>query len=981
MYALAIVAALCAADFETDVAPLLLRRCVECHHSGNPSGGLDLTSFEAARRGGDSGPALVSGQLAESYLWERVEKGEMPPAHQGKSRRLADAERQLLGEWITSGARWPAGRKLDLFERTSEQRGGRDWWAFQPLRLVAPPLLEDRSHSRTAIDLFIQQTLRRAEREPAPEAERTQLLRRLFVDLTGLSPSGEELDQFAADAAPDAYERQVDRLLASPRFGERWARYWLDLARFADTSGYERDQEKPFAWKYRDWVIQSLNEDLPYDQFVKAQLAGDELDGRTERELVATGFLRLGTWNDEPNDPQEYKYERLEDLVHAASTAFLGLTTKCARCHDHKFDPIPQRDYYRMAAAFWPGPIEPRGRELLGGPTRDELGADVLGWTDVSPSPPPLKLLRKGDPHRPADEVPPGGLSLLPQLDQPFAPPPAGSRTTLRRRQLADWIVDARNPLTPRLAVNRLWLHHMGQGLVRTPDNFGFTGAKPTHPELLDWLAGELQRGQWRLKPLHRQIVTSHVYRQSSVHPQQTAYSQADHANHTWWRGERRRLDAELLRDAMLTAAGRLDLRMGGPSFKPTISADALEGLSRKSGAWQPSPDSEQGRRSVYMYSQRSLLPPLLTTFDFVDTTLPCAQREVSTVAPQALALLNNEFAHQQSESFARRVAVEAGENDEQAVQVAWRIALGRQPSETELKAAVRHLQVQRANFLRFAERTIAAREPRESSANRLGPELPLKEQLVLWLDAERGVRSDASGAASEWEDQSGAGHHARQVDAARRPQLIPKAAFGRAVVRFEGKRQFMELAGQVVKSQQFTVLAVVADRGPAGHRELFSNWNGAAGNSGSSLFVGLTGVDAVRLSDDFSGVGRLERRESPFLLLAMSGARDAQIFQNRRHVASKGAPLSTRDLGHTYVVGQQGNIDGEYWAGDVAELLVFDGQLSDDQRTLLLDWYDRRYPGMMEKPAPPQPVDARRLALASLCHVLLNSNEFAYVD
>ncbi|MCE9566969.1 MAG: DUF1549 and DUF1553 domain-containing protein, partial [Planctomycetes bacterium] len=450
--------------------------------------------------------------------------------------------------------------------------------------------------------------------------------------------------------------------------------------------------------------------------------------------LVATGFIRLGTWNDEPNDPNEYKYDRLEDMVGATTTAFLGMTVKCARCHDHKFDPIRQTDYYRVAGAFWAGFIEPGPREALGGPNAKSLGEEgVFGWTDRGREVPPIKLLKKGDPLRPGAVVEPGQPSFLPALDKPLAAPPEGAKTTTRRLQLAKWMTNPQNPLTARVWVNRIWQGHFGTGLVRTPDNFGFNGDKPTHPELLDLLASELQNpsptpplkgeglnptppsflgkgvgglgSSWSTKRIHRMILLSETYRQSSLHPKQAEYAATDAGNKLWWRAERRRLDAEALRDSLLFVAGGLKLdRIGGPSFSPHIPADALEGLSTKSAAWKASPPEEQGRRSVYIFSKRGLLPPLLTTFDLPDTTLPSCQRDVTTVPTQSLALLNNPFVHEQSAALAKRVGV-TGERSAQATR-AWQLALGRSPRQTELDAALTHLEAQSK---RFASRENAA--------------------------------------------------------------------------------------------------------------------------------------------------------------------------------------------------------------------------------------------------------------------------------
>ena len=687
--------------FDRDVAPILVKHCLECHNAQDASGGLVLSQRDAALRGGMNGVVIRPHDPNRSRLLQRIRANEMPPPRQGSQQRLTPTEVTALEEWIRSGAEWPEGRVLDLYEQTNDVRGGRDWWSFQPVvRPQVPDIGRSTDHVANPVDAFILDALQRTHMEPAPRADRRTLIRRLYFDVLGIPPTSEQIEAFVDDPTEDTWERLIEQVLASPQYGERWARHWLDVVRFAETSGYERDQEKPFAWRYRDWVVSALNTNVPYDRFVQEQLAGDEIPDRSEQTVIATGFLRLGTWNDEPNDPEDYKYERLEDLVHATSTAFLGLTVKCARCHDHKFDPVPQRDYYRMAAVFWPGPIEARDRSYLGGPSAEELGfADVLGWTDLSPNPPPLHLLKKGDRHRPGPVVEPGPLSLFPALNREFEAPAAGAATSQRRLQLARWIIDPKNPLTARVMVNRLWLHHFGQGLVRSPDNFGFQGEPPTHPELLDWLASEFMDGGWDIKRLHRLILRSAAWQQASVHPEHAAYNERDAENRLWWRAERRRLDAESLRDAWLAASGELDPRIGGPSFKPTIDPAALEGLSRKADAWHASPPEEQRRRSLYIFTQRSLLPPLMTTFDLTDTTLPCGQRDATTAVPQALALLNNPFVHERSTALARRVRSTAGRDSSQQIESAWRQALGRSPEDDEAMLARHHLQAQQRRY------------------------------------------------------------------------------------------------------------------------------------------------------------------------------------------------------------------------------------------------------------------------------------------
>ncbi|MBS0206204.1 MAG: PSD1 domain-containing protein [Planctomycetes bacterium] len=968
--------------FSRDVAPIFVKRCLECHNERDAAGKLVLIDRSSLTAGGESGPAVIARNPDQSNLLTRVLAGEMPPPKRGHSQKLADAEIAVLRDWIATGANWPDGRKLDLYEATSEVRGGRDWWSLQPVTRPGIPSLNvpKRDSIDSPVDAFIQAKLSAARMQPAPVADRATLIKRVSFDLLGLPPTYEDVQEFVADTAPDAFERLVDRLLASPQFGERWGRYWLDIVRYADTCGYERDQEKPFAWKYRDWVVSAINADIPYDQFILEQLAGDELPDRSENSVIATGFLRLGTWNDEPNDPDEYKYERLEDMVHTTSTAFLGLTVKCARCHDHKFDPIPQTDYYRMAAAFWPGAIDPRGRELLGGPTKDELGYDVMGWTDIR-QPPPLHLLRKGEPKHPLGVVDPGHLSLVPAMNRPLEPAPLGAKTTHRRRQLAEWIASPHNPLTPRVLANRYWMNHFGAGLVRSVDNFGYTGDNPTHPELLDWLASEITShdrtsGWTSLKRFHRLLVTSATFRQSSLHPQQDQYVAHDAGNHLWWHAERRRLDSEPLRDRLLFVGGDLDTRMTGPGFKPTIQAEALEGLSRKEGAWKPSPAHEQRRRAVYMFSQRSLLPPLMTTFDFVDTTLPCVQRPVSTVAPQALALLNNGFAHERSTALALRIrreipAANTGDNKlrERHIQRAWQVALSRNPTVSEIAAAKAHLETQAARFA----------TPKSSHAV---PEASLPTAgLTLHLSASTAVRVDREGRVEEWLDQSGQNHHATQPVADQRPLLVKNAINSQPILRLDGQRRFMHLAGQVVTSQSFAIFAVVTDQSTTNsHREIFSNWNGSAGNSGTSLFLGMTGVDTTRLCDDFSGVGHVTDRQKPFVLSGVNAANGVAIHQTGNELSARPQPIGPRNLKTNYVIGQQGNIDGEYWHGDIAELLVYDRELKDAERQAITRYLAKKYKlSQVREATPDRSPDF--LALASLCHVLLNTNEFVYVD
>jgi hypothetical protein len=965
------------ADLFAKASSVIVRRCLECHQAGQPSGGLVLATEEGLRAGGDSGAVFDPDNPAASYLLDRVRSGEMPPPLRGVPQQLPAEEVRILEQWLAAGATWPEGRVLDLYERTTDVRGGRDFWSLQTVQRPDVPAAADADDSRHPIDRFIRAQLASQGLTPAPLSDRRTLIRRLHNDLIGLPPTAAQIAAFEHDADPRSWERLVDELLASPHFGERWARYWLDLVRFAETSGYERDQPKPFAWKYRDWVVRAFNDDLPYDRFVVMQLAGDELPQRTHDDLVATGFLRLGTWNDEPNDPEDYQYERLEDLVHATSSAFLGMSVKCARCHDHKFDPIPQEDYYRMAAAFWPGPIAARDRELLGGPSVDELGApDVLGWTDITATPAALHLLKNGERHHPQQEVAAASLTFWSAGFREFSPPTAEARTTGRRLQLANWIADPDHPLTARVIVNRLWQHHFGAGLVRSPNNFGFTGDAPTHPELLDWLATELVESGWSLKHVHRLLLTSETYRQSSIHPQQEVFSTVDFANRHWWRAARRRLDAEALRDAILSASGEIDLRIGGESFRPTISPEALEGLSRKDAAYVASPPAEQRRRSLYIAMQRSLLPPLMTTFDLCDTTLPCGERDVTTVAPQSLALLNNPFIHEQAQALASRALAHAGD-DEQRLWFIWQAVLGRNPSADEAGAARGHVARQLVQF-----RSPVPATPVESPATGGGgaPLLP-PDDLVLWLDAAEGVTLDAAGRVERWNDLSPSKRSAEQQEPDRRPLLVDHAVGGRPAIRFQGQRQFMSLSGALLSQPECTMFAVVTDAGPDGHREILSNWSGSDGNIGTSVFLGLTAADTVRFSDAYPDAGTLTRRDRPFVLSARNGPAGASVHQNLREIASRSQPLGERRLDTPWVIGQQGNIDGEYWHGDIAAVIVYDRELTSIEREHVTRMLMDRFAIPSDQEQDASLPDPETLAWASLCVVLFNTNEFLYVD
>jgi len=959
--------------FENKVVPLLISRCLECHNSSEQSGGLALESRASLDVGGDSGPIFDTKDWSSSAVWERVSAGEMPPPRQGISQELGDEEKEILQHWLRTGAHWPAERKLDLFERSTKTRAGRDWWSLQPIQNVTIPELSPNASKSTSnyIDAFVLEKLDQQKWVPAPRSEKELLLRRLHWDLTGLAPTADEIVEFVADSSPDAYERRVDKLLASPQFGVRWGRYWLDLVRYADTSGYERDQEKSFAWKYRDWVVNAWNEDFPYDQFVRWQLAGDEVPSESERpdrdEIVATGFLRLGTWNDEPNDPADYVYERLEDMVHATSSAFLGLTVKCARCHDHKFDPISQADYYRIGNVFWSGPIANRNSKWLGGPSPTELPGDVLGWTDIAKSPSPLHRLKKGEKDHPLEVVSPSTPSFVPTLFQPFAAPLQPSTTSQRRSQLADWILHPEHPLASRVIVNRLWQYHFGNAIVRSSNNWGFTGELPTHPELLDYLARRLQQSNWSLKRMHRDMLLSAVYQQASIHPNQVEYAQVDASNRLMWRSNLRRTDAESLRDRLLQSAELLDLRLSGPGFRPPLPRDVLDGLSMKSRAWIPSADSEQSRRSLFFFAQRSLAVPMMNTFDACDTAQPCAQRDTTTVAPQALALMNNAMIVQPCEALAGRLIMQTDSDAEQIIQL-WKLILRRQPSHQEVTQAQRFLQLQRETYRQQFNETESLPAAHKVE---LCP-LPTFEFTVR----KENVQVDPQQQVQRWRTNSG-NLTAQAFDLSQSPTLQYDEPLSLSYLHFDGKKRFFTLDQTPELKEPFSLVAVIRDHDATGYRQIFSNWNGAAGNSVTSFFLGLTGEGQIRISDDYTTSSILGQRHAWHILGVACTEDDVRVFIDGVLVETLGRQLSTRNYAGTYVIGQQGNIDGEYYVGDIAALQFYDHDIDDKAMRSIMDpWCEK-----LDLRPKKQPPDARKLALASLAQVLVSSNEFLYID
>jgi len=743
-----------------DVIPIMLRRCAACHGRHQQLANLDLRNKRAMLVGGKSGPAIVLGKPEESLLIKRVHSGEMPPLErlvQVSIKPIEPAEIETLVKWISAGAPEvsvePDVATIDGDPLVSEE--DRDFWAFRSPQPLVFPMVKDQQLVRNEIDAFVIQKLEAAGLSLNDEADRLTLIRRATFDLTGLPPEPADVEAFLADNNPRAYETLVDRLLNSRRYGERWGRYWLDLAGYADSEGKrEQDLPRPFAWRFRDYVIRSFNADKPFDQFLLEQIAGDELvdyenAGEITPEiydnLVATGFLRMtpdGSWANITG----YVPDRIDvvaDEIDVLGSAVMGLTLKCARCHTHKFDPIPHRDYYRLVDIFkgaydeyaWLKPdihpgIGPVSEDVIGGrllryvTTKErqewerhqtKLNDDIAAakaksepedqiraleaqrqpepqiqalWDRGEPS--PTYIYRRGDWLSLGALVGPGVPSVLTDGRTPFVvdPPWPGAKQTGRRLAFVKWLTRPDHPLTARVQVNHIWKRHFGSGIVKTLGNFGRAGTPPTHPELLDWLAREFVQRGWSMKEMHRLMMTSSTYRQSSVLMHRI--EEIDPQNLLYSRMPLVRLDAEALYDSLLLVAGRLNENPFGPADAVQSRADGLVTPTGSDGGW---------RRLIYVQQLRKRLATHLESFDFPQMNPNCIERRDSMVAPQALHLMNNGMVFGLAESFASRVIRDAGADPTKQIDLVYQIALSRPPNDEEKQIGLETLSLLRTDW------------------------------------------------------------------------------------------------------------------------------------------------------------------------------------------------------------------------------------------------------------------------------------------
>ena len=841
-------------NFEQHIRPILKANCFDCHGEGEKlKGGLDLRLRRLILQGGKSGSAIVPGDPAQSRLVQLIAEGEMPR----REKKLSPAQIEIIRSWIASGAKTARAEPGQIGKGMTITDEERAFWSFQPIRRPAVPQMKARDQVRTPVDAFLLAALGRGQLSFSPEADKRALLRRAYFDLTGLPPTPEEAALFLADDSPGAYERLIERLLDSPHYGERWGRHWLDVAGYADSDGYtDADTPREFAYKYRDYVIRSFNEDKPFPQFIEEQLAGDEmlagnyknLSRAQIEKLAATGFLRMAAdGTAQAAVVQDLaRNQVIGDTLKIVSSSLLGLSVGCAQCHDHRYDPIPQADYYRLRAVFepafdwksWRAPaqrlvslytdddraqaaqieaeagklaaekekkqkdhiaeaLEKHLREKFSEPLRESLRAalqtaadkrtaeqkKLLGdnpsvnihpgvlyqynpkaaeelkgldatiaavrarktkedfiqcLTEIPGQIPATFLFHRGDPKQPRERIAPGGLTILSPANErlEIADKDFALASTGRRWAWARWITSTNNPQTARVLVNRVWMHHFGRGLVGTPSDFGMTGERPTHPELLDWLASKFLEQGGSVKELHRIIMRSAAYRQTSsrnppdsaagpveaassrqgrlaskqpspfaaAEPRSMGLSKAeqiDPDNRLYWRWPIRRLDAEAVRDAILVASGAFDARMFGPPVpvREDGVGQVVVGVDKKEGDTKVPVvvpmGGEEFRRSVYIEVRRSQPLAFLNSFDAPVMEVNCERRPSSTVATQALMLMNSEFILQQAGKFAQRLRSEAGPDRRQRIARAWEWAFSRPATEQELLESLQFLAQQ----------------------------------------------------------------------------------------------------------------------------------------------------------------------------------------------------------------------------------------------------------------------------------------------
>ena len=1047
------------AFYEQTVKPILAGACFECHsHEAKKfKGGLALDSTAAILKGGDTGPAVLPGDVEKSLLIKAIRYTDadlqMPP----KNKKLGSDQIAALEKWVKLGAPMPESGK-QVVRRGKITDEDKQWWAFVPVRKpVVPAGSGQRAAGSNPIDAFILQKLAAAQLKPSPAADRATLARRVHFDLTGLPPTPFDLDQFLTDKSADAYEKLVDKLLASPRYGEKWARHWLDLVRYAESDGYRADEYRPQAWRYRDYVVKSLNTDKPYDRFITEQLAGDELYSNSKPEtqnpehLVATGYFRAGIYEWNNRDVRGQWQRILEDITDTSADTFLGVGLQCARCHDHKFDPFLQKDYYRFQAFFTPllpredlvlatpaeraehasklakweaatADLRAELEQLLAQPRKnaekqaiemfvEDIRADILkpvaqrtphehqiaelayrqvsyefarldaklkgepkervialrkkftefdtlkpaplppnyGVTDVGPVAPPT-LLKKGAKQ---EAIAPGYLSVLDAKDAQVAALP---NSTGRRSELARWLTAPENPLTARVMVNRLWQAHFGRGLAPNASDFGKLGEKPSHPELLDWLAATFVESGWSLKAMHRLMVTSATYRQTSANSEFASAQRFDPDNRLLWSFPIRRLEAEQIRDAILAATGELKLEPAGG----------------------PSTDQLTPRRSIYSKWLRNAPNPLLNVFDLAEPFQSVAQRNVTTTPPQALLLLNSQMMLRHAREFAKRLEQEHPSSDEDMVNAAYRLAFTREPKPAERTAALQ--------FLTEQKQRLGAKGTPDKARGFAAEKMPYRDGVAAVVAPDMG--GDALAVPDSPSFPTGdftleANILARTVDTGGTVRTIAakwsgdskKPGWGIAITGAASRRKPQTLVLQIIGVKQ---------DGSFGEEAIFSDQVLALAKP-YSVAVSVKLATATAPGEVTFYVKDLSNDDEP-LSVAKVPHNITGGFAN---------PLALNLGGRA---GKGGGFDGmlddvRFSTGALKqEQLLLGAEASATEATVGL-WPFESKPSAFKDASKhandiqPKPTgakataNARVSAMADLCHVLLNANEFVYVD
>tara|TARA_R110002095_G_scaffold161803_1_gene140243 strand:+ start:33402 stop:36650 length:3249 start_codon:yes stop_codon:yes gene_type:complete len=1039
--------------FEKEVRPLLIKHCLECHGEKKQKGELRLDSLKAMLQGGESGPAIVPGKANESLLVEAInfDSFEMPP-----EQKLADKEIATLTRWVKTGAYWPENAGFVIKQRKNETfftEEDRNFWVFQPVKQPQVPQVKAQAWSKNPVDAFVYDRLKKEGLTPASEADRTTLIRRAYYDLIGLPPTVEQINAFVNDPSPDAWSRLIDDLLENPHYGEKWARHWLDVVRYAESDGFNQDAFRPEIWRYRDYVVRSFNGDKPYSQFVKEQLAGDEIAPEDPEAIAATGFLRHYLYEYNQRDSRTQWNDILDNITDATGNVFMGVSMGCARCHDHKFDPISHQDYYRLQAFF--APLMPRDdvpfvtpqelaeynqkldiwekktaairkqvdeltkstleraaksqiimfpadlQEIMAKPELErnalehqladlvqrqvdikqksslaslkksekpngkkynELLKELAAFDKLKPKPlptgmsvtdsrgaAPITTIPDDPNHKP---IVPGFLSLLKPGEAEIVPISTAPHSSGRRTALANWMVDPQNRLTTRVMTNRVWQYHFGTGLVSTANDFGHMGEAPSHPELLDWLTSYFVDNGWSIKSLHRLIMNSSTYRLSAFHATAKQAELKDPQNRLHWRANIRRLNAEDIRDSALFLSGELDLKLGGPSVRAT-----------------------QTRRSVYTIMKRNVQDPVLGAFDLPGGIKSVAQRDVTTTANQALLMINGDWFLKRANAMARSLKAKSFASDQEMITYLHKMTYGKNPKPAEVELL--------SGFLKSQEKRIKAEADNQQQtfigqitqttgeAVKLGKgstlsnlhvakskSLPTQDFTIeAYVQLESIYENAAvSTIASQWtgsNKQRGWSLGVTSQKSAYKPRNL--------ILQLVGNNKAGKLTYEVVPSNL--------------HLELNKPYYVAA-----TVKISETGAPGIQ-----------------FYVKELFSKKPLQSVSVKHNVISDYRPENN------LVLGGRDKTSGSKWNGlldnvrlsnaalSQEELLIQDGAKKSD--STIAFWQFNTKSGLLKNSLanalhilPPSETsmgasDARHQALADLCHVFLNSNEFLYLD